>query len=161
MHGSKLYGQPSWWGWGSSDEEIYTYPNCATVVSQSGTTQCTVLQQRIKRNKSNIEQHYTSLKKPATTKTTRTLTSPATSVLTTRNVQEFSNIYNIPMFGAWESVPHGSYVEGLEEDSLDNDSYYSKDSLSFIPIVPDFGELPEKPVSEKSRKTQKVPQLGE
>ena len=53
-------------------------------------------------------------------------------------------------------------MEGLEEDSLDNDSYYSKDSLSFIPIVPDFGELPEKPVSEKSRKIyKKVAQLGE
>lgn len=92
----------------------------------------------------------------------RTTNYTPTPRMTTRNMQEFSNIYNLPMFGAWENVPHGSYVEGLEDDPVDHDSYHSKDALTFIPIVPDFDELPEKPVSEKSKKTyHRSPKLGE
>lgn len=62
------------------------------------------------------------------------------------------------MFGAWESVPHGSYIEGLEEEdnSVEYSHRHSNERFSFIPIVPDYGELPEKPVSVKSRRTQQL-----
>jgi hypothetical protein len=168
VKGSRLYGQPSWWGWESSDEEFYTYPNCATVVTQSGTLaipsqHCNTLQQRIQRNKAKLEQPITETSNKMFTKTpeinkdflkqnSHHSAYPQIGSLSSRELQQLAQpVYNVPAFGAWETVPRGRFVEGSEDS--DNDSNLKTSFSYHIPIVPEFGEIPEKPVSEKSSRT--------
>lgn len=169
-----MYGQPSWWGWESSDDEFYTYPNSATVVTQAGTlaipTQnCTVLQSRIHRNKARIEH---SLRSGSGTKDgmfskrhdedseflkerSQSLYSQSTVPLSRNGLKQLSHpVHNVPTFGAWEAVPQGSFDEGPEDLGLDGDEKLLRTSLSYhIPLMPEFGEIPEEPVSDKSGKT--------
>lgn len=194
VKGTPLYGQPPWWGWGSSDDEIYNYPNTATIMEGD----------------SHAEQQALSLKKKKLTKkdalemaqrrhslgTFSVLSESKARIVTTRTSKttydperdramkereefvvfqkksalpspgysdQLSPVFENSTSRDWEKpISHSDNVEretSLAEcdSSLENSPDDCSEGLSRpgsyeIPFIPDYDEIPERPVSQKSEK---------
>lgn len=197
VKGSPLYGQPPWWGWGSSDDEIYNYPNTATIPTE-GDSQTVPGQQAlaVRRKKmtkkdalemaqrrhsvgavSVLSESKASIITTRTSKTTyhpeqdRTLKQPAefgnyqkkASLASPEYSDQLSPVFENSTSRDWEmpnarseksewSPGHAECDSSLENSPDDSSEGHSRPSSYEIPFIPGYGEIPERPVSQKSEK---------
>lgn len=185
VKGSPLYGQPPWWGWGSSDDEIYNYPNTATLL-ESGDDQQTLALRKKKLSKKNAVE---MAQRRHSIGTVSVLSESRARIVTTRTSknpekdQAMKQREEFVVFEKRSSLPGPGYNEQLspvfenstsrdwqmpnalnEPGKLDSTStaesspddgseLHSRLGSSYeIPHIPDYDELPERPVSLKSDK---------
>lgn len=185
VKGSPLYGQPPWWGWGSSDDEIYNYPNTATVLDTSDSQQALALKKKKLSKKDALEmaQRRHSIgtvsvlsESRARIVTTRTSKNPEPERATKQREEfvvfqkksslpgpgyneQLSPVFENSTSRDWEmpgslNKPGERGSSSSPENSLDDGSEtHSRLGSSYeIPYVPDYDEVPERPVSLKSDK---------
>ena len=178
IKGSPLYGQPPWWGWGSSDEEVYSYPNTSTMVARGEggldvtTKHMVTLHKKKQLTKPKCEQNTQSVgsvsvvSKSKTARIGRTVREQAEYVIVKRkssltsgkvSSDSLSPVSEHKSSPDWELVDSDQWQPGRElrlEEFGGRTIEQLKMSTSFeIPNVPEFKELPEKPVSVKKTKT--------
>ena len=192
VKGSPLYGQPPWWGWGSSDDEIYNYPNTATILeggdTQVGHQQALSLKKKKLNKKDALEMAQRrhsigtvsvmseSKARIVTTRTSNTTYDPEqeramkqreefvvfqkkSSLPSPGYSEQLSPVFENSTSRDWEiPTSHNEQVErdssSSTENSLDDGSEgHSRLGSSYeIPFIPDYDEVPERPVSLKSDK---------
>lgn len=190
VKGSPLYGQPPWWGWGSSDDEIYNYPNTATLVEgeAKGVQQALSMRKKKLTKKDALEmtQRRHSIgtvsvlsESKARIVTTRTSNSTYVPEQLMNQRDEFrvhqknsslpspgysdqlSPVFENSTSRDWEMPnSHGENERGSNlteyDSSVENSADDSNDGHSRpayeIPFIPDYDEIPERPVSQKSNK---------
>lgn len=196
MKGSPLYGQPPWWGWGSSDEEIYNYPNTATIL-EGGDTQTGQQALSLKKKKLNKKDALEMAQRRHSIGTVSVLSESKARIVTTRTSnttydpeqeRAMKQREEFVMFQKKSSLPSPGYSEQLSpvfenstsrdweiptshneqaeresssstENSPDDASEgHSRLGSSYeIPFIPDYDEVPERPVSLKSDKGKTTP----
>lgn len=194
VKGSPLYGQPPWWGWGSSDDEIYNYPNTASILEAD--TQAGQKVVALKKKKLTKKDALEMAQRRHSIATTSVLSESKERIVATRTSK---TTYESPeqnkamkereeyvLFQKKSSLPYPEYSDQLSpvfENSTSRDwelpdSQSEKSSLlecdssqenspddcieghsrpgsSYeIPIIPDYEEIPERPVSQKSDKNK-------
>lgn len=199
VKGSPLYGQPPWWGWGSSDEEIYNYPNTATILdggdSQAGQQALAVKKKKLaKKDALEMAQRRHSIgtvsvlsESKARIVTTRTSNTPynpeqeramkqreefvlyqkKSSLPSPGYSEQLSPVFENSTSKDWETP--FSHNERAERDSSscaenspeDGSEGHSRPGSCYeIPYIPDYDEVPERPVSLKSDKGKTAAQDG-
>jgi len=198
MKGSPLYGQPPWWGWGSSDEEIYNYPNTATILkegdSQAGQQALTLKKKKLnKKDALEMEQRRHSIgtvsvlseskARIVTTRTSNTTYDPEqdramkqrdefvvfqkkSSLPSPGYSEQLSPVFENSTSKDWE-IPTSHNEKAERESTCSSSAETSPDDTSDgrsrlgssyeIPFIPDYGEVPERPVSLKSDKGKTAP----
>ncbi|XP_078349659.1 uncharacterized protein LOC144634544 isoform X2 [Oculina patagonica] len=198
VKGSPLYGQPPWWGWGSSDDEIYNYPNTATIL-EGGDSQ-TAGQQALSLKKKKITKKdaLEMAQRRHSIGTVSVLSESKARIVTTRTSnttydpeqeRAMKQREEFVVFQKKSSLPSPGYSEQLspvfenstskdwempsarneqaERDSSsstenspdDGSEGHSRLGSSYeIPFIPDYDEVPERPVSLKSDKGKIAPQ---
>ena len=199
VKGSPLYGQPPWWGWGSSDDEIYNYPNTATIVE--GTSQGGQEALSLKKKKLTKQEALEMAQRRHSIGTVSVLSESKARIVTTRTSKttfdpeqdramkqreefvvfqkksalpspgysdQLSPVFENSTSRDWE-MPN-SHRENAERDSsraeCDSSLENSPDDSSElhprpayeIPFVPDYDEIPERPVSQKSDRGKQATQ---
>ena len=197
VKGSPLYGQPPWWGWGSSDDEVYNYPNTATIVegtSQGGQALSSLKKKKLtKKDALEMAQRRHSIgtvsvlseskARIVTTRTSKTTYDPEQDKAMKQREEfvvfqkksalpgpgysdQLSPVFENSTSRDWE-MPN-SHSENAERDSSlaecdsslenspdDSSEGHSRPSYE-IPFIPDYGEIPERPVSQKSDKSKQA-----
>ena len=194
VKGSPLYGQPPWWGWGSSDEEIYSYPNAATVAAESD-SQTVAGQQAlaVRRKKLSKKEALEMTERRHSLGTVSVMSESQASIITTRTSKtmyhpeqdrtnkqpgdlgkyqtsipcpgysdQLSPVFENSTSRDWETFNSRGENPELSQKLAECDSSleYSPDDSSDghsrsayeIPFIPDYDEIPERPVSQKSEK---------
>lgn len=185
VKGSPLYGQPPWWGWGSSDEEIYSYPNTATIAAESdGQTVAGQQALAVRRKKLSTKEALEMTQRRDSLGTVSVMAESQASIITTRTSKttyhpeqdrtnkqpgdsgkyqtsipspgygdQLSPVFENSTSRDWETLNSrgenpecDSSLENSPDDSSDGRSAYE------IPFIPDYDEIPERPVSQKSEK---------
>lgn len=185
VKGSPLYGQPPWWGWGSSDEEIYSYPNTASIAAESeGQTVAGQQALAVRRKKLSTKEALEMTQRRDSLGTVSVMAESQASIITTRTSKttyhpeqdrtnkqpgdsgkyqtsipspgygdQLSPVFENSTSRDWETLRSrsenpecDSSLENSPDDSSDGRSAYE------IPFVPDYDEIPERPVSQKSEK---------
>lgn len=191
VKGSPLYGQPPWWGWGSSDDEVYNYPNTATILegdNQPGQQGLALKKKKItKKDALEMAQRRHSVgtvsvlseskARIVTTKTSKTTfdTEQEKAMKQREEFVVFQKKSTLPSPGYsdqlspvfenstsrdWEmpksQSENASLVEcdsSLENSTDDCSEGHPRLGSSYeIPFIPDYDEIPERPVSQKSDK---------
>lgn len=191
MKGSPLYGQPPWWGWGSSDDEVYNYPNTATIL-EGGDTQAGQQALSLKKKKLNKKDALEMAERRHSIGTVSVLSESKARIVTTRTSntsydpeqeramkqreefvvfqkksslpspgysEQLSPVFENSTSRDWEiATSHNDQAERGSSSSTDNSpddtsEEHSRLGSSYeIPFVPDYDEVPERPVSLKSDK---------
>lgn len=190
VKGSPLYGQPPWWGWGSSDDEIYNYPNTATLLEgeAKGVQQALSMRKKKLTKKDALEMTQRrhsigtvsvlseSKARIVTTRTSNSTYVPDQLMNQRDEVRVHQKNSSLPSPGYsdqlspvfenstsrdWEMPnSHGENERGSNlteyDSSVENSADDSNDGHSRpayeIPFIPDYDEIPERPVSQKSNK---------
>lgn len=179
VKGSPLYGQPPWWGWGSSDEEVYSYPNTSTIVAKgeqvSGvSTQHTIMlhnNNQITKPKHNQNMQavgsVSMVSKSKTAQIGKTVREQAEYVIvrkkssmTRKNVSAKSSpVSRKGSSTDLEVVDSDQWQSGNELQLEDFESRTADENLKMplsFDTVPELTELPEKPVSVKRTKEKGI-----
>lgn len=185
VKGSPLYGQPPWWGWGSSDDEIYNYPNTATILESGDDQQPLALRKKKLSKKDALEmaQRRHSIgtvsvlsESRARIVTTRTSKNPEldkamkqreefvvfqkrSSLPGPGHNEQLSPVFENSTSRDWQ-LPNALHEPGeldstssVENSSGDGSEVLPRLGSSYeVPYIPDYDELPERPVSLKSDK---------
>lgn len=185
VKGSPLYGQPPWWGWGSSDDEIYNYPNTATILESGDDQQPLALRKKKLSKKDALEmaQRRHSIgtvsvlsESRARIVTTRTSKNPeldkamkqreefvvfqkSSSLPGPGHNEQLSPVFENSTSRDWQ-LPNALHEPGeldsmssVENSSGDGSEVHPRLGSSYeVPYIPDYDELPERPVSLKSDK---------
>lgn len=197
VKGSPLYGQPPWWGWGSSDDEIYNYPNTATILD-SGDSQAGQPALALKKKKLTKKDALEMAQRRHSIGTVSVLSESKARIVTTRTSKatydpeqeramkqreefvvfqkksalpspgysdQLSPVFENSTSRDWE-MPN-SHRENVQRDSslaecdlsLENSpddcsEEHSRPGSYEIPFIPDYDEIPERPVSQKSEKAK-------
>ena len=174
---SPLYGQPPWWGWGSSDEEVYSYPNTSTVVSRDDrggvrTTEHTVIlhnKDQLAKPKYDRDTHtvgsVSMVSKSKTARVGKTVREQAEYVIVRKKSSlsrkslsnESSPISEINSSSDWEAVDSDQWQSGNELRLEDFDSR-TDENLKMVSSfeLPELLELPEKPINVKRIKGARI-----
>lgn len=191
VKGSPLYGQPPWWGWGSSDDEIYNYPNTATILeggdSQAGQQALSLKKKKItKKDALEMAQRRHSIgtvsvlseskARIVTTRTSNTTYDPEqeramkqreefvvfqkkSSLPSPGYSEQLSPVFENSTSKDWEMPSsHNDQAERDSSSSTENspddgsEGHTRLGSSYEIPFIPDYDEVPERPVSLKSDK---------
>lgn len=185
VKGSPLYGQPPWWGWGSSDDEIYNYPNTATILESGDDQQPLALRKKKLSKKDALEMAQrrhsigtVSVLSESTARivTTRTSKNPEldkamkqreefvvfqkrSSLPGPGHNEQLSPVFENSTSRDWQ-LPNALHEPGeldstssVENSSGDGSEVHPRLGSSYeVPYIPDYDELPERPVSLKSDK---------
>ena len=192
MKGSPLYGQPPWWGWGSSDDEIYNYPNTATIREGADTQAAGQQALSLKKKKLNKKDALEMAQRRHSIGTVSVLSESKARIVTTRTSntthdseqeramkqreefvvfqkksslpspgygEQLSPVFENSTSRDWEiATSHSEQAERESSSSTENSpddtsEGHSRLGSSYeIPFVPDYDEVPERPVSLKSDK---------
>ena len=190
VKGSPLYGQPPWWGWGSSDDEVYSYPNTATILDSENhalpqqaldvrrkkpLAKRDTIEMAQRRNITGSVSVLSESKAQIVTTSQMTYDSGPERALKQRQEcivfqketgvprpsygDQLSPVFENSTTMDWESP--SSYKERIEQDAtlrnFDSSADTSPDDASDehwrysyeIPFIPDYDEVPERPVSQK------------
>ncbi|XP_048585973.1 uncharacterized protein LOC5514974 isoform X2 [Nematostella vectensis] len=160
--GTPLYGQPPWWRWGPGDDSLRG--GTAVSLSDRGDSMASQHMVTMRPQRHNEDQY-----KRHTIGTVAVLEDSHERVLSQvtpwQNYHSLSSSprretiparYDRPDKGAWEYAMHREAMddrgqfEDCDTEQKRQNGRQNRQSMAFeIPIIPEYGEIPEKPVSEK------------